>query len=629
MKIYKVISLFIGMFCLLLANKEMQAAPANPNLGTEEFNLPNGESFEGERKGDEFFNYVVPKDSTDVLTYGKDNYWYYTEQNNKNTKAKPTGKKYLIDKKPSNSLTEENLYLSTYLKVAKKTKENIPLNSEQNVLVIRVEFDNQKFNVSPYDWGMRETRNDEQWSDKLFSENENSLSLNSYYKEATGGRINLIPAKTTQNKEAIGIISLSLDERHINSNGDDIYGDREFYQKCLQKAEEYVDISSYDKNENGKIDQNELHVIFVLAGFDMTGSRATKNAIWGHYNPNAIMANNNILLDNGFIAVGEKMIVPYSHKVGPNSLRASRDVPISIGILAHELGHSFGLPDLYSEKGAGIGYHSSMSSGMWGGKDVEYPEKAQDDPGALPVHFDSYSKEYLGFPVKIIDSEQAVESFTSENENFQLYKLPLYKDNEKNEKEYYLIENRKLYGFDEGRKAFDGSEGISVYHINKNFINNLNITQYGDQLVTLKEANEVVNGYPLLSQKRYYYGKTSYFGNNSQNEFSKKTTPSTITKNGLTTEYSLMTFEATANSKKIRFSKNMTGNIHGVKWEWDSNSKTLTFSGGTFANNMKVSDIQQTLNGEEIENIIFTEPVKLSANSDYLFSSLEKLKTIE
>ncbi|MDZ5760720.1 BspA family leucine-rich repeat surface protein, partial [Carnobacterium maltaromaticum] len=69
--------------------------------------------------------------------------------------------------------------------------------------------------------------------------------------------------------------------------------------------------------------------------------------------------------------------------------------------------------------------------------------------------------------------------------------------------------------------------------------------------------------------------------------------------------------------------------LYTTSWSWDSNSKTLTFSGGTFANNMKVSDIQQTLNGEEIENIIFTEPVKLSANSDYLFSSLEKLKTIE
>ena len=560
----------------------------------------------------------------------------------KKEKKKKSENKYLIDEKPENILTEKEA-VSVEVPMSRQGRstitDNYKLNRDQNLLVVLVEYKNQKFNSSAYEWGMREESTVEQWQQKIFGVGNENRSLKEYYTEATQDRINIVPAQTSQSS-ASGVIKVLMEENHPNSDGSQPMPDYKYMQKALQKAEKYIDFSYYDKNRDGELEANELHLMFIVAGFERTNSSATKKAIWAHKKFAEIEPNNNYYFNNGYFAVGEKMMVPYEKNMGGMVLSTSIDVPVSIGPMAHEFGHDLGLPDLYgpstSDGGAGIGYHSVMSTGMWGENNVQYPKKPTDDSGALPTHFDAYSKTKLGFPVETIENERDILAMDERNDAFKVYKLPIYDEDRKSEKEYYLIENRQIFGFDEGRRAYNGSEGLSIYHINENYSDNLNISKYGDQLVTLKEADESINGYPLLS-KGYgdKFSLTSYFKKEINPSFDTKTIPSSLTKKQGHPKFSLAIEDEENKMIKIKFKD--TQQIKGIygtsPWIFDRIKNVLTFGSGVFPDTVNSMTIQKAiesqLEGEKIKKIVIAgDSVKVISGKE-LFSNLRELESIE
>ena len=131
-------------------------------------------------------------------------------------------------------------------------------------------------------------------------------------------------------------------------------------------ADPYIDFSQYDADDDGYIDA--LFVVHTGPGAEETGD---PNDIWSHM----WVTSYPVSVDG---------VYAYAYSMEPENGR--------IGVFCHELGHVFGLPDLYDYNydSHGTGFWSLMSAGCWG------------NGGLTPVHLDGWSKIYLGFVTPIV-----------------------------------------------------------------------------------------------------------------------------------------------------------------------------------------------------------------------------------
>ena len=111
-----------------------------------------------------------------------------------------------------------------------------------------------------------------------------------------------------------------------------------------------------------------------------------------------------------------------------------------IGVLAHELGHGFGLPDLYCTgrcSAAGIGNWGLMGTGSWG---------CRGQSPAAPCHMGAWSKEILGWAdVELVAGGRDLGTVdlapVVTGGRVLRVDIPGTSD-------YYLVENRQRLGFD-------------------------------------------------------------------------------------------------------------------------------------------------------------------------------------
>ncbi|MGQ9610525.1 MAG: M6 family metalloprotease domain-containing protein, partial [bacterium] len=344
---------------------------------------------------------------------------------------------------------------------AEKTK--ISAIGEQKVIVILIDFRDVIHN-----------RDKEFFEDLIFS-HTNPWSLYSYYKQASNGNIEI-------SGTVLGWYNSSQDMVYYGKDGDSLdnaNGDKSSLAReaLLLASKDGFDFSEYDKNEDGKLD----HIIIVHAGPSQEKDNEPygTDCIWSHY--------------------GEIRPPQFIGK-----LRAEKYCMISeyspIGVIAHEFGHSLGLPDLYDNTfvSNGIGIWGVMGYGAWlmGGR---YP--------SLPC---AWSKVFLGWvkPDLITKDERVL----LDNEHKQIVKVPI------DENEYFLLENRRRIGFDE----YIPEEGLLIWHIDDSVgcidANDVN-SDVSHKRVDLEEAD----GYFDLD-KKINYGDTGDIYNHGTS-FSPYTIP--------------------------------------------------------------------------------------------------------
>ena len=139
------------------------------------------------------------------------------------------------------------------------------------------------------------------------------------------------------------------------------------------------------------------------------------------------------------------------------SLRSSSGTGITrIGVICHETGHFFGLPDLYdySKKTSGLGYWCLMASGSWNGTS-----------GTSPAHFSAWCKVALGFAKADQIHSKAGFSLARIEDNAVVGML---RDGMSND-EFYLVENRAKMGFDNTSQI---NPGLLIYHVDQRSFNN-------------------------------------------------------------------------------------------------------------------------------------------------------------
>jgi M6 family metalloprotease-like protein len=215
----------------------------------------------------------------------------------------------------------------------------------------------------------------------------------------------------------------------------------DFIKELLDAADPSVDFRRYDNDGDGRVDL--IAVLHPLQGGECGGSH-----IWSHRWVYRAWHGTRYSTNDG-VSVDDYIIQP---AVGGTS-GCDRAAVMPIGTFSHELGHGFGLPDLYDTGGgnsAGIGFWGLMGSGSW-------------NMPASPAHMSAWSKYDLGWIlVESVEAplfgERTLPPIVTSKSAIRVQIA--------NTDEYFLLENRAALGSDANVQG----AGLLIWHISPDLI---------------------------------------------------------------------------------------------------------------------------------------------------------------
>lgn len=349
----------------------------------------------------------------------------------------------------------------------------VPPTGTANIPVILINFSNTSTTYTPA-----------QFDTLLFG--TSTFSMKDYYNEVSYGNFSVSP----------GLAGIS--GWYTALYGHDYYGANDPYygidrkpgtlvREAVIAADPTVDFSQYDMDFDCYVDV--VAIVHQGTG-EETGWSPTD--IWSHrwtlksayaygFSNGGVYTTNDTCIANPAVKmkVNDYIIMPEQYD--PASMS-------TIGVFAHEYGHSLGLPDLYDTdySSNGVGYWSLMAAGSW---------NYVTDRGDRPAHMDAWSKYQLGWVLPMrVTGTLTNESITAAATAADVYQLgtgaPL-------SGEYFLVENRQKSGFDAGLPA----AGLLIWHIDGGYIN----THVKTNNVNNNECfNDTYWNYYYCTAKRHY-----------------------------------------------------------------------------------------------------------------------------
>lgn len=286
----------------------------------------------------------------------------------------------------------------------------------------------------------------------------------------------------------------------------------ELFREAIEHASSQVDLSNYDANNDGYVDN--VHIVYSGYGEE---SLSSPSSIWAHemtFEP---------------IIVQDMLVDRYS--CAPE-LRGNEGDGISrIGTHCHEMGHALGAKDYYDTDYETNGLYSG--TGIW---DI-MAQGSWNDEGISPANFNPYVRIYdFGWekPQSLpINSYSVLESSNKTPGHIYRIDTPV-------SDEFYLIENRSRISFDESLPE----SGLHIYHVGSGIIekgnkNKINST-FPQECYIVCASSEYKNPTPsVLSYGNINSTGTLYTGNNGASEFNDETIPSSNCLNGTHSHISL------------------------------------------------------------------------------------------
>ncbi len=210
-------------------------------------------------------------------------------------------------------------------------------------------------------------------------------------------------------------------------------------EDALNLTDPLVNFAQFDQDNDGFIDA----ITVIHSGYGAETGGGSGNWVWSHKwsLPTTWTSSEN----NG---VGVRVKVRDYH-TEPALWGTSGTDPLRIGVICHETGHFFGLPDLYdtNDGGEGIGSYCLMAN-SWG----------FDFTQLHPPHFSAWCRIQLGWVTPTVVSTGTI-SVPRVETTSTVYKITAgYPSGE-----YLLVENRQPYGFE----SILPQGGLCVWHIDE------------------------------------------------------------------------------------------------------------------------------------------------------------------
>lgn len=464
--LFKIAGAFIALVCAVCIVSSVQAAPAAPLDIT--LTQPDGSSFIARQWGDEWLNGFETKEGYTILL-GEDGWWEYAGLGTDGTLVTSSNsvERRIVGEADVHDLPK---HLRPNRKVDQSQSVSIvpgnrPLNiGTQKVLVLFVSFLDRTGSTN--------------LNHEYFGE---SNSVADYYRDASFGALNLVPAEEVPPLVNDGMVSCQLYYNHPNTGATISTVNQQIVKDCIAQSNATVNYAIFDTNGDGYISSNELHLLVVVAGYEYSFDGGLKTpSIWAHHwslNGVGLATADGVILGDaahggGYSQFGE---IHYEWHA-------------TIGVMVHELGHDLGWPDLYDidNTSAGVGDWSVMGSGNWNRAGAYW-----GDSPALP---DAWLKWYQGWiaPTPVIGTVNGLQVAQAETSpsSYLVGWNPASVDWDFNNKsgtgEYFLVENRQLTGYDAGLPGC----GLLIWHIDESVTyNNLANADETHPLVKLMEAD--------------------------------------------------------------------------------------------------------------------------------------------
>jgi immune inhibitor A len=349
---------------------------------------------------------------------------------------------------------------------------------------------------------------------------QDSSSVRRYYQEVSYGTVNIAAVDLPS---ALGWQTApETYDYYVNGNyafGSYPHNSQKLVEDLVDMVDSLVDFSVYDNDGDGTVDG--LIIVHSGSGAELSGS---PDDIWSHkwgITPR--------LRDSVYIR---------SYTIQPEFWVEPGD--ITIGVYCHELGHVFGLPDLYDldQSSSGIGRWSVMANGSWNGR-----------LGASPAHFDAWCRVHLGFCTPILVGEElSGATIPAVEDSARIYRV--WSDTDGGD-EYFLVENRQKIGYD----SYIPGSGLLIWHIDDTQTDNTDEwypghTSSGNQWVALEQADSL---WELEQHIDYGDSGDPFPGSTGNTIFSAASTPSSAAYSGLQTYVTITNISAPGPSMTCDF----------------------------------------------------------------------------
>ncbi|MBI5549144.1 MAG: M6 family metalloprotease domain-containing protein [Deltaproteobacteria bacterium] len=342
-----------------------------------------------------------------------------------------------------------------------------PMKGVVRNLVLLVKFKNHSTKYQPADF------------EPVF--NGATDSVRAYYDEVSGGTVQL-----TSTIEPW--LELSQNDAHYAFNGahPDGHPEEMVMEAIAALDAQRFDFKRFDQNDDGFIDA--IDVIHTGKGYESTP------------NPDSIHSHFARLITPITTHDGVRIVAYHTEP----ELRGNGEITM-IGGIVHETAHFFGLPDLYDTTFAssGLGLWCLMSSGAWGGPDLN---------GTKPTHLSAWAKARLGFVTpRTIATSVTHQVLQPVEEGGAVVRIEAGMPTS----QYFLLENRRKVGSD----LYLPGSGLLVFHIDERMADNNDSLHY---LVDLEQAD----GLRTLNTSALDDGDAQDpFPNASHVSFTPETTP--------------------------------------------------------------------------------------------------------
>ena len=458
--------------------------------------------------GDEFLSWSETL-SGDIIAYNRDtNNWYYAYISGRNiypsnNKVKPIAPLFgsRADTTTSDDLCElfevANYYRAQFesnLRPISLTSNRIPL------LVMLVEFSDRE--LSDVYLTPELSTHTSFWSNEFFG--SEGTTVNTYFAKtshdfnlqftepnftvANGFRVENPTSEVAFVEVRDGIVRVRLNTPHPNPAGTvaSAFALSSSIGNAFDAAIGYVDLSGVPTTPGAGfppreiISSRDFIMSTVIAGYE---SAASPTHLVPRMNAHAFNTGaSGSLIDVRYGAAGEILV----RTVQGNTNRYA----MGIGAAVHEIGHLFGLPDLYGHfpVRASLGRFSAMCIGSH----------------TSPPLLDPWSKTQLGFiePIVIDASEhRIIDLYGIDTGSYNVVKVI----SDACPDQYFLIENRRLIGFDEPLRNSNaqnhgniprGEGGILIYHVDERVVRDERL-QGGRRPSTDFNSNDLHRGVDL------------------------------------------------------------------------------------------------------------------------------------